>query len=428
MSKAKALFTNFRMILLIIVVLLAIVAIHPVFDGGVAVRSVSLNSSAYNVGMRSPEGNVWPTQKEAITQMDTTKISNINDYDNFMKSKIPGQKIQIRTTKGLYSVDVPENGNIGLKVYNRPTNNLKRGLDISGGTRVILKPAIPENSNISDEERKSVFEITAENIEKRLNVYGLTELSVRVINDKPAILGGMPTYISVEIAGADEEEVIGLLSSQGKFEATIKNQTVFLGGERDITYICKTADCSGIDPYKPCGTLSDGSGNTMCRFRFSIALSSVAAQRFASITSEIDEITDENGQKRLTDNINFYLDEKLTDSLTIDGSLKGKVSTNIEISGSGVGKDEQEATKDALKRMREMQSVLISGSLPYKLTIVNTNLVSPTLGSNFLKNVLFVGSIAILIVALLIFIRYRVIAVVIPIILTLVFEIIYYLV
>jgi preprotein translocase subunit SecD len=427
MISFKKVFLNARVIILIIAVLLAIVAIHPVFEDGVAIRSVVQNSTAYEAGLRSPDGSVTPTQKEVVTQIDSTYIKNIEDYNAFM-SKVPAlTTIHIRTTKSLYSITVPQDKNIGLKVYDRPKNNLKKGLDISGGTRVLLQPDIPTSNNLTKEQRTEVFGITRDNIEKRLNVYGLTELTVKIITDKPTILGGVPSYISVEIAGADEEEVIGLLAGQGKFEATIINKTVFSGGERDIVHICKTAECSGLDPYQPCQItkLENGQDGSLCRFRFSISLSSVAAEKFADITKNLSVVTDpKSAEKRLSDNIIFYLDEKQTDSLTIDAGLKGRAATDIQITGSGVGRTETEAQQDALKRMKEMQSVLVSGSLPYKLKIVNTNLVSPTLGNNFLSNVLLIASIAIILVALAIFMRYREPMIFIPIIITLIAEIV----
>ena len=65
--------------------------------------------------------------------------------------------------------------------------------------------------------------------------------------------------------------------------------------------------------------------------------------------------------------------------------------------------------------MKEMQSVLSTGSLPYKLEIVSSSLISANLGAQFLKNALFISIIAMLSVALIIYIRYRLFAVVIPI-------------
>ena len=122
---------------------------------------------------------------------------------------------------------------MGLRVYEAPTNNLRKGLDIQGGTRVLLQP---ETQITSDE-----MGLLIDSLKERLNVFGLSDVIVREASD----LSGNQ-YVLVEIAGANEEEVKELLAKQGKFEARIANQTVFRGGT-DITYVCRTAQCSGLD-------------------------------------------------------------------------------------------------------------------------------------------------------------------------------------
>ncbi len=51
---------------------------------------------------------------------------------------------------------------------------------------------------------------------------------------------------------------------EGSVEAKIGNETVFLGG-KDITYVCRSPQCSGIDPSEGCGPIQDGYG---CSFYF----------------------------------------------------------------------------------------------------------------------------------------------------------------
>ena len=54
-------------------------------------------------------------------------------------------------------------------------------------------------------------------------MYGLSDIIVRSASD----LAG-EDYILIEIAGVSEEEIRELLARQGKFEAKIGNETVFL--------------------------------------------------------------------------------------------------------------------------------------------------------------------------------------------------------
>ena len=57
--------------------------------------------------------------------------------------------------------------------------------------------------------------------------------------------------------------------------------------------------------------------------------------------------------------------------------------------------------------MKTLQTILITGSLPYKLEIVKIDKISATLGESFTKQILIAGLFAILAVSILVFIRYR---------------------
>ncbi|MBU1704020.1 MAG: hypothetical protein KJ922_01520, partial [Nanoarchaeota archaeon] len=254
-----------------------------------------------------------------------------------------------------------------------------------------------------------------ENMKERLNVYGLSDLVIRSAED----LSGNQ-FILVEIAGANEEEVKELLAKQGKFEAKIGNETVFSGGNRDIPYVCRSADCSGIDPSYGCGQAGEG---YMCRFRFSITLAQSAADRQAELTKDLEVIT-ENKQDYLSEKLILYLDDNNVDELNIGSDLKGRAVTDIQISGSGIGVSEQEAAIDALANMKKLQTVLITGSLPVKIDIVKTDLISPSLGETFTKNALLIGLASILVVVLIIYIRYRKLQVALPMLVTTLSEVI----
>jgi len=93
------------------------------------------------------------------------------------------------------------------------------------------------------------------------------------------------------------------------------------------------------------------------------------------------------------------------------------------ISGSGSGVDEQSAANDAIVSMKKLQTVLTTGSLPVKINIVKTDTISPTLGEQFIKNIMLVGLLAIIGVSLVIFIRYRNLKVSIPVIITMLSEV-----
>jgi len=415
MSKIKKIFTNTRILILIVALIIAILLIHPAYKDGVAIRSVAKNSVALEAGMSTPAVGSKPMSREVIQSINSQKIMTVKEYHDAVALLQPDETFTLKTNKNTYFLTTRASTtnssnieDIGLTVYPKPKSNVQKGLDLEGGTRVMLEP--------QEQASEADMALVVANIEQRLNVYGVSDVSVKVTKD---LFG--KSFISVEIPGANEQEVRSLLAQQGKFEAKIGNDTVFKGGNKDILYVCRTADCSGIVPGS-CG--ASAQGDSVCRFRFSITLSGEAAKRQAQLT---DLLTVQNigtglDNAYLSKNLTLYLDDEKVDELMIGADLKGNAVTQISISGSGTGKDTKEATADALNNMKNLQTVLVTGSLPVKLKIVKTESISPVLGSSFIKNAMLAGLLALILVVLIIAIRYREAIIAIPIVITIIAE------
>ena len=411
--KIKKLMTNWRIIVLVAFIVLSVIFIQPNFSKGVAIRSVIANSSASIAGISQPNPDVNPVSREKIISINNKQIKNLDGYFGIVSSLSPNRTVQIKTTKSSYRLITRElnhtTEDIGLRVYDAPQTNIRKGLDLQGGTRVLLQP----------EAMLSQYDmgILIDTLTERLNVYGLSDIVVRDAGD----LSGNQ-YIVIEIAGATEEEIKDLLARQGKFEAKITNNTVFRGG-KDVLYVGRGANEAGIDPNSGCG--QSGSGWS-CRFRFSITLSEEAAKRQASATKELEVVSDLiSGRKDyLRDKLELYLDDKKVDELNIGVELKGQAVTQIQISGGTSGSSRQEAIYNSLQSMKRLQTILITGSLPVKLNIVKTDSISPALGEEFVKNAMLMSLLAILSVAVVIAIRYRKLMISIPILITMLSEVI----
>lgn len=408
--RLKRVVTNWRFILLVAVLLLSIIAINPQWDAdGVAIRQVQKNSSAAIAGIQNPSPDTAPTNRERIVAVNSREITDVESFYSEIERYPANRTLTITTDQGTYRLVTQDAGNgtaadLGLTIYPAPKSNLRLGLDLSGGTRVILKPAEP----VSEEDLTLVID----NIKQRLNVFGLSDITVRSAKDLSGI-----DYIIVEIAGASKDEVEDLLAQQGKFEARITNDTVFRGGQ-DITYVCRTADCSGIDRNYGCG---QSQGGYVCRFSFQITLSPDAAERQAQLTDKLEVRVDQGGSY-LSAPLSLYLDDELVDELQISSDLQGRAATEILISGSGAGLTQQEAAEDAIANMKQLQTVLITGSLPVQLEIVKSDGISPALGSEFVSNAILIGILSSIAVALVLVIRYRNMLISIPIIVTMVSE------
>ena len=338
---------------------------------------ISLDRSASDSGLK--EGMV----------LQKINGQSIADYDVFssVRGKLePKVRLEIVSDKGEHIFFASK---IDFTVSDIPKTNLKAGLDLQGGAKALVKPA----EKVSQEQLNEIIIVTKE----RLNVYGLADIVVRPVSD----LSGN-NYMLVEIAGATPKELEELIAKQGKFEAKIGNETVFIGGKNDITSVCRTdATCAGI---RECNPTEDGA---WCKFEFVIYLTEQAAKRQADITSTLGENLSSSGSRILSKTLDLYLDDKLVDSLQISADLKGKVATQIAISGPGSGLNQKEAYDSAKANMAKLQTVLITGSLPYKLEIVKLDSISPSLGKEFISNIFLASILAAVGVAIVIFMRYR---------------------
>jgi preprotein translocase subunit SecD len=374
---------TWRIWLWIIVLLLSLLAIfynpNYSFQKGVLVASVEQNSSAFEEGLRAGQ---------IINAIDGVKINNVDDFSKIVQEKfISTDKVKIIITTSTSEYTIYSN-TIGLTVSKIPKTNLKLGLDLSGGARALVQT---KDHKLTSSEVNDLVDI----VSNRFNVYGLSDMTVRSVSD----LSGN-NFMLIEIAGTTPNNLKDLISQQGKFEAKIGNETVFIGGEKDIASVSRSGTDSGVSS---CNQYSEGYA---CKFQFTVYLSESAANRQAEITKNIPINSTSQGNY-LAKKLDLYLDNVLVDSLLISESLKGRVTTQIQISGSGSGATQDDAYKSSQEQMNKLQTVLITGSLPYQLEIVKLDTISPTLGENFSKYILYAGIIALLLVGIIIFIRYR---------------------
>lgn len=378
---------GFKIWLFIIVFVLAIMSIFisssgiTFFQKGVLISSVNQSSTAFEAGLR---------QGQIITAIDGIAIKNMTDYSDYIQSKFPSEKDikTIITTKDgeiiIYSKESP-----GITISKIPKSAIKTGLDLSGGARAIISA---DGVELTSQEANDLADI----IENRVNYYGLKDIKVSPFSD----LSGN-NYIRVEIAGATPEDLESMIESQGKFEAKIGNETVFIGGEKDIASVCRNdATCAYI---KSCEQASAES--YYCTFIFTIYLSETAAERHANITSGVS--INSTNPEYLSKSLDLYLDDAFVESLLIGKDLKGQVVTQVSISGSGSGTTEDEAYDAATEEMHNLQTILITGSFPYKLKILKLDVISPNLGSSFTAAIFIAGLACLISVAIVVFVKYR---------------------
>jgi hypothetical protein len=225
---------HWRIWLLILVLIASAIVIAPSFQKGVIIKSVEKNSTAFDQGLKT--GMI-------IQSINGEKINNFADYTKVISSIFPKDNkttLRIGTKEGefvLFTSDAPN-----ITVADIPTSKIKTGLDLSGGARALVKPEVP----VSSKELDDLIAITS----NRFNEFGIADVSVKPVSD----LSGN-NFMLIEVAGATPNDLNELVSQQGKFEAKIGNETVFIGGHEDITYVARTGEQSGI---YACNTYQDG--------------------------------------------------------------------------------------------------------------------------------------------------------------------------
>jgi len=93
-------------------------------------------------------------------------------------------------------------------------------------------------------------------------------------------------------------------------------------------------------------------------------------------------------------------------------SPKFETFSSLTITGSTSSRDE------AKQRLDDLLVILESGSLPIAIESISTESISPYLGDEFLNNSLWIGLFALLTVALVLFIRYKVFNLIFPMLLS----------
>lgn len=247
---------------------------------------------------------------------------------------------------------------------------IQQGLDLRGGSTIQIHLEQPVDAD-------TMSKVTTV-LDKRLNAFGVKDVKVRASGNQDVI---------VEIAGVKPDEVASIVGTPGKFEAKIQNQTVLTG-----------ADIVTVSPPQVVGNTG--------QVPFKITVE--GAQRFAAAA---------RGKANVP--VDMYLDNKLVSSPQVAPELaNGVPQTDVQITIPANSK------ADAEKQARDTQIVLQSGALPVSVQIVGISSVSAELGAQFLNGALIAGLLALIVVSIIVFLRYRNPMLVLPIIFTSIAELI----
>ena len=423
-----------RLWLLLVVVLSSVFAIGMTDRrNGVEVVYVSKDSPAFGT----------LEQGMVISHVNSETVEDTDDW----QKKISGGGESVEIIVDNSRISFPINDTLGIEVQDVSRFNLNLGLDLRGGTRIILKPK--ENAS------RAMIDQVIGTLQTRINIYGLREIKFFPVESPEG------WFVQIEATGLSSGVVDDLLTSKGSFVAKISKPVEVIGGQGNIilgenSYPFTAAnksitlegnripeggsfDLDGIefdlrnvssseivllgrvyegDDIELIYTDPQHSGivpvGNFYRFYFTVLVSSDGAQRFAKVTSGIPSQMDlDSGEYYLKGcKILLYLDDDLQSDLRIASSLGGKAYSTPQIEGG------RERMEDAAEEKIRLQTILRSGALPVTMETASISIISPTLGSNFIQSAGLAAMVAGLAVIVIVFIRYRSFRVGVPLVLT----------
>ncbi len=378
------------------------------YQEGIVISSVAIGGQAEKLGFEI-EQNSNLRNLERIISLDGKEVKTEEEFFNIL-DEINKSEFKIKTNKKTYTIsnflNITTNTTnaqiLGLGFREAPKSNLKLGIELEGGTKLILKA---KNLSLSTQEFDDLINI----ITQRLSKGGLSGTKVKKIEDAFS----EEKYILVESTSSNKNQIFDLMKRQGIFEATINDVVVFSG--QNVVGIGPNTFSSNRAPCK-----ENDNGEWLCSYTFSLTLDDEGADGFFNQTSQLEVI-----DTGLAKNIHFTLDNIEIVNLSMASSFKFARETTAYITISGDKKSTQKsALTSAKKETDKIKLILQTGPLPSELEVVSTYSVSSSLSSEFLSNSILVGLVSLLVVSLIVSIRYQRPVVFVGIVIALVSEIV----
>ena len=265
---------------------------------------------------------------------------------------------------------------ISFNGFNRDLQ-LKKGLDIEGGVRVILEP---DFSNISEENKPKALESLKGIIENRINRFGVNEPNVNLVrfNNAYKVYAEIPGIYEVERAS----ELIGTTAKLAfKLENGEIKQKDENGNEFSIPDF-KETDLKSDDIKSATVEIFSGTGSESGKPSVRLLFSSEGAKKFSDLTRD-------NIGKRLA----IYLDEYILIAPVINSQIP---TGDAYITG---GFD--------LESAKDLAIQINSGALPVPVKVTSREFIGPSVGSETVNKSILGGLVGIFIVSLFMILNYK---------------------
>lgn len=249
---------------------------------------------------------------------------------------------------------------------------LKLGLDLQGGTEVILETQMDK---IVPQDKDSALESAKNVIERRVNLYGVSEAVIQTskIGDQRRILVELPGVKDASAAASLVGKTAQLDFRELPATLSAKEQEATHSGAPIIAFARPTG-LTGADLKKAQVTFG-GSGGTRSGPQVAIDFTGDGAKKFAEIT-----------KRNINKPVAIFLDNELISAPNVAQEIIG---------GSAVI-----TGQFTLEEAKNLAIELNAGALPVPIKLISQHFVGPTLGQESVNKSVVAGAIGLMVVAL----------------------------
>ena len=285
--------------------------------------------------------------------------------------KFDSKYIKLDSYIGGYKINVPFTNKI------LDFSELKKGLDIKGGVRFVIKL---DTSSLKESEKASAVDSVKDIITRRVNFYGVSETNI--ISTKV----GDENRIIVEIPGQDDlaqaSKSIGS-TAQLKFKYLDKSikwpitDAKQIEGKKDIFL---DSGVTGKDLVSADVTFDQKTNKPVIQLRFT----NEGREKFSKLLKDNIERP-----------IGIFLDDQILQTPVVSKDLANATVFDPTITGV------------SLEEAKSVSSLLRAGALPIPIEIISQNLIGPTLGSDSVQTSMVAGLIGLFIISIFLVFNYR---------------------
>jgi preprotein translocase subunit SecD len=251
---------------------------------------------------------------------------------------------------------------IGVSIYYiYPVNSsIKLGLDLKGGTQIVLKPTLQGEDEVTEESLDQAMLIIMDRIDK----LGISE---------PLVTRDYSNNIIIQLPGVDDpNRAIEVIGKTAQLEFRILESVDEDTGEVNLGPTLMTGD-----KLAKAGAGYDPNGRIIVKMSFTTEGQEI-----------FEKITSENIGKQL--------------AIVLDGEIKSAPVIRTEITGDAVIEG-----IDGLDEAKDIALVLETGALPVNLKIEESSTVGPSLGRDSLEKGLYAGIIGLSLIIIFMAAFYR---------------------